>query len=499
MRKWITLLRQMQRWRIRSLQRSAKQERREEMIMFLKQSGRKSDASLLIKAVASHVDEIGIGICEIDGNVERVNDATGRMAAACQDLDRFSSRLSDHNFELARSATLAQETGYAATERIHQSSHDLSSSLDEMRSLVRGTEDIGVRMNALHDALRQVADAAEMITTVSRQTNLLSINAAIEAAKAGDAGRSFAVVASAVKQLAIQSNDAAQQIGKTTKQLSIETMALMDLSAENLIRASRVDETTVRIGATMAATASAISDLHAQAKSTATTSNIVVQDCRTVCELVQSVADSAAICHQQVTDTHERLERLLLVSDELLNEVAVVSGDTTDSLFIKTTVRIAHEVSMAFEKALNAGRITAENLFSNNYILVPGSNPSQFVAGFTDLCDDILPPIQDPVLALDSRIKICGAFDRNGYLPTNHPNYCHPQTHDVAWNEANCRNRRIFEDRTTVAAVAHPGPFLVQTYRRQMGNGTNVVMKEASAPIKVNGLHWGAVRLAYLP
>ena len=60
--------------------------------MFLKQYGRKSDASLLIKTVASHVDEIGIGICEIDGNVERVNDATGRMEAVCQDLDRFSSR-----------------------------------------------------------------------------------------------------------------------------------------------------------------------------------------------------------------------------------------------------------------------------------------------------------------------------------------------------------------------------------------------------------------------
>jgi methyl-accepting chemotaxis protein len=104
-----------------------------------------------------------------------------------------------------------------------------------------------------------------------------------------------------------------------------------------------------------------------------------------------------------------------------------------------------------------------------------------------------------PVLALDSRIKICGAFDRNGYLPTNHPHYSHPQTDDVIWNEANCRNRRIFDDRTTVAAVAHPGPFLVQTYRRQMGNGSSVVMKEASSPVKVNGRHWGAVRLAYLP
>jgi methyl-accepting chemotaxis protein len=65
------------------------------------------------------------------------------------------------------------------------------------------------------------------------------------------------------------------------------------------------------------------------------------------------------------------------------------------------------------------------------------------------------------------------------------------------WNAANCRNHRIFNDRAGRAAGSHTKPFLLQTYRRDMGGGTFVMMKDASAPIFVNGRHWGGFRMGY--
>ena len=65
------------------------------------------------------------------------------------------------------------------------------------------------------------------------------------------------------------------------------------------------------------------------------------------------------------------------------------------------------------------------------------------------------------------------------------------------WNAANCRNRRIFDDRTGMGGARNREPFLLQTYRRDMGGGVFAVMKDASAPIFVNGRHWGGFRMGF--
>jgi methyl-accepting chemotaxis protein len=466
---------------------------------FHSRRAQKASRSVLLESMASSVDKLGISICQIDGEVERVRSSTGDVSRACEQLHGLSEKLSEHNREMGRAAARAEQTGRDAAERISDSTKDIGSSLDEVQQLVRGTADIGSRINVLHDVLARVAKAAENITLLSKQTNLLSLNAAIEAAKAGQAGRSFAVVASAVKQLATQSSAAAVEIESTIGHLAAETSALLELSKENVRRAGVVDETTTRIGSTIAATDKAIAELYAQASSTVSTSDVVESDCQSVVQLVSSIHENAASSHDLVATARERLAEVLLVSDRLLGEVAAAGGSTSDALFIGVAERVAAGVSSAFERALGAGQITENDLFSDKYVPVQGSSPPQFVSPFTSLCDRVLPQVQDEALQIDKRIRICCAFDRNGYLPTNHAQYSLPQSDDPVWNEANCRNRRFFKDRTAMNAVNSRNAFLVQTYSREMGNGTSIVMKDASAPILVRGRHWGAVRVAYSP
>jgi methyl-accepting chemotaxis protein len=88
--------------------------------------------------------------------------------------------------------------------------------------------------------------------------------------------------------------------------------------------------------------------------------------------------------------------------------------------------------------------------------------------------------------------------DRNGYLPTHNLKFSKPQGRNPEWNAAHCRNRRIFNDRTGLAAGRNEKPFLLQSYRRDMGAGRHVLMKDLSVPILVKGRHWGGLRLGYL-
>jgi methyl-accepting chemotaxis protein len=136
-------------------------------------------------------------------------------------------------------------------------------------------------------------------------------------------------------------------------------------------------------------------------------------------------------------------------------------------------------------------------LFDTDYRPIPGTQPAQHLTGFVELADRLFPQVQDRLLSLSDKVVYCVASDRNGYVPTHNRKYCHPQRGDLAWDTANSRYRRLFADRTALASARSQRPFLLQTYRRDMGGGRHVVMKEAAAPITVNGKHWGAVRLAF--
>jgi methyl-accepting chemotaxis protein len=198
-----------------------------------------------------------------------------------------------------------------------------------------------------------------------------------------------------------------------------------------------------------------------------------------------------------VADASRRLDRLRDHAEEAMGLALASGAETEDSPMLAAVRAGAAEIAALFEQALATGEITPEALFDEAYATIPGTDPPQHMTGFVALTDRLLPAVQERLLALDPRVVFCAAVDRNGFLPTHNRAFSHPQGKDPAWNAANCRNRRIFNDRTGLAAGRNTRPSLLQTYRRDMGGGTFVLMKDASAPITVRGRHWGGLRLAY--
>jgi methyl-accepting chemotaxis protein len=165
---------------------------------------------------------------------------------------------------------------------------------------------------------------------------------------------------------------------------------------------------------------------------------------------------------------------------------------------IDRSQQTSRQISAALENAISRGEISLEALFDTDYQPINGTDPQQFEVKALTVLEGILSPIQEALLASDARMVFCAAVDRNGYLPVHNLVFSKPQRPgEPAWNAANSRNKRIFDDRTGLLAGRNTRPFLIQAYQRDMGNGVSVLMKELDTPIMVSGRHWGGFRMAY--
>jgi methyl-accepting chemotaxis protein len=202
------------------------------------------------------------------------------------------------------------------------------------------------------------------------------------------------------------------------------------------------------------------------------------------------VARSALGLHLEFTALEESVTRALLGRLDAIR--------AENKAFVDRAVDAAALISAALEQAIEAGKLTRDTLFDTDYQPIEGTDPQQLRTRALTALEELLPPIQEPLLASDKRMTFCAAVDRNGYLPVHNRIYSQPQkAGDVTWNLANCRNRRIFDDRAGLCAARNVRPYLIQSYARDMGNGVIIMMREIDAPLRVFGKHWGGLRTAY--
>ena len=467
------------------------------MVEDLRAKASDADATVAQK-IAEKAGSLGVQLADAAGSIDDVAKVVADQARQFEEVRSAADAMVEANERIAGKVDAAAQNAEHAAAEISASRGSLESSLADVRSLAASATAIERKIGGLRQALEQIAKVAQAIEAIAKQTNLLALNATIEAARAGDAGRGFGVVAGEVKALARQTAEATQQISGTLGHLSQQTSELSREGAEAIQRASKVEAGTAAIGQVVESSARAISDIASQAGSIAADTRQIRERGGTLAGAFEGLSRGVQKSTGDLGQAKDRINHLLDVAEDLIEATADAGVETTDTPMIRLVVDSAAKIGALFEQAVERGEISLADLFDERYEPIAGTEPQQVTTRFTTLTDRLLPTIQEAALEIDARIVFCAAVDRNGYLPTHNRKFSQAQRKgDAVWNTANCRNRRIFNDRVGLKAGRSEKPFVVQTYRRDMGGGNFAVMKDASAPIFVKGRHWGGVRCGY--
>lgn len=437
-------------------------------------------------------------IVDVAGFLDGMDAAARQQSGTLQKAQRAS-----------QSVTEASQTMIASTERLAQALGGMAeatgTSAGQLQAVMQASHSVLDWVNGLEDKLSRIDSAAEStrdsngtILHIAREVHILAINANIEAARAGETGKGFAVIANAINALSDQTAQAATLISQTVKGLAAEIAALRaeanGIAAQSRDSLTRLTRAEAGVGALSARADEGKSLAGAIAGDAGHMRDVMADFGPTFHALLSSVETQATT----VGEARARVSALIRQSETMVQGLVENGGASDDQPLIDAVKLRAARISSLFEEAIAQRRISVNDLFSTVYRDIPGTNPPQKIAPFTRLTDSLLPPIQEEALTLDPRIIFCAAVDRNGYLPTHNRKFSHPQGKNPVWNTANCRNRRLFDDRVGLGAGRSTAPFLMQLYRRDMGGGQFAMMKDVSAPIIVQGRHWGGLRLAYM-
>jgi methyl-accepting chemotaxis protein len=143
-------------------------------------------------------------------------------------------------------------------------------------------------------------------------------------------------------------------------------------------------------------------------------------------------------------------------------------------------------------EAVDNGRFRMEQLFDERYVPIPGTDPQKYHTPYDSYLDTAIQQLEDEFLK-DDQVVFAVLVDRNGYLPTHNSKYSQPLTGDKEKDKVGNRTKRLFNDPVGLAAAQNQKELLKQVYSRDTGER----MWDISAPIHLDGKHWGAFRIGF--
>jgi twitching motility protein PilJ len=277
------------------------------------------------------VEELRTLVSQVQGTVGRVTETTQQVEATSTELLAASTEqlreIRDTGESVLQMAGRINEVSAQAQETVkvaRQSREAAESGLRAVQNTIGGMnlirdqiQDTSKRIKRLGESSQEIGEITELISDITEQTNVLALNAAIQAASAGEAGRGFSVVAEEVQRLAERSGDATRQIAALVKTIQTDTqdaVGAMERSTQGVVEGARLSDAAGtalgEIDRVSRQLAELIAQISNQALSEARSANVVAANIQHIFAVTEQTGEGTRSTAQMVRELSRTAEEL---------------------------------------------------------------------------------------------------------------------------------------------------------------------------------------------